>query len=101
MPIVHDPEEVEKEGPRSLNECKTWPPHSRGGTSYSDVYGAWRSDFAVGTIWECPDCATYAVTVSRGAVSTFWSPIRWYHLSAKRKIRELEAEKLPAEGKVL
>ena len=87
MPIVHVPEKGTRQ---KINSCKTRPPYgSSESGNYINNFDRWASREDLGTIWECPDCGNYLVTVKRGNFR-LWSNIKWYHFTAQRVINDLK-----------
>lgn len=98
MPIVHVPEKGTRQ---KINSCKTAPPYGTNNSGdYTTVEGYYKSLEDIGTIWECPDCGNFLVTVKRGRYLQ-WRTVRWYMLEARGIVNDLRRERLDTRGSVL
>lgn len=96
MPIVHKPEE-----PQPKKECQERPPYYHDGSyEYNSFLSRYKSLEPKGTIWECPGCGQFAVTLFRNDTKV-WIPVRWYHFKSKRIIRKLEQPGVDSGSTVL
>lgn len=47
-----------------------------------------RDPSGTGTVWQCPVCGRFHVCKFWAPVGPYWEPVRWYHLAARRRIKE-------------
>lgn len=94
MTVVYRP--VEKEEPEPKVEVYA-PVHNCTDYfkwGYSGYYSLHYSIEKEGSLWQCPDCDKFFVTVRKGPSGSpkFWKPVRWYHIRTRGIIANLDVD---------